>query len=135
LIWELAGPFLDALLERQALRAGCGIELARRRDLPGGRGRHRVLEPRGCVRHAPAATWDDPASDEPNIALTRENWEALAPFARSAVYVNDLGPDAADRLGEVYGSQKLERLASLKPGWDPYNLFHLNANIAPALAT
>jgi hypothetical protein len=112
LIWELAGPFLDALLERQALRAGCGIELARRRDLPGGRGRHRVLEPRGCVRHAPAPTWDDPASDEPNIALTRENWEALAPFARSAVYVNDLGPDAADRLGEVYGSRN-------SSGWLP----------------
>jgi hypothetical protein len=82
----------------------------------------------------PAATWDDPAEDETNIWLTRENWEALAPFARSAVYVNDLGPDAAERVGEVYGSQKLERLAGLKARWDPDNVFHLNANITPVPA-
>jgi hypothetical protein len=79
----------------------------------------------------PAATWDDPAEDEPNISLTRETWETLVPFARSAVYVNDLGPDALERVEEVYGSRKLERLAALKAIWDPENVFHLNANIAP----
>jgi FAD/FMN-containing dehydrogenase len=45
--------------------------------------------------------------------------------------VNDLGPDAAERVGEVYGSRKLERLAALKRRWDPDNVFHRNANIAP----
>jgi len=50
------------------------------------------------------------------------------------VYVNDLGPDAVERVGEVYGSRKLERLAGLKARWDPENLFHLNANIAPVPA-
>jgi hypothetical protein len=62
----------------------------------------------------PAATWDDPADDERNISLTRENLEALAPFAARGVYVNDLGAEAGERVGEVYGSTKLERLVSLK---------------------
>jgi len=33
----------------------------------------------------PAATWDDPRDDERNISLTRETWQALAPFAKKAV--------------------------------------------------
>jgi Berberine and berberine like len=48
--------------------------------------------------------------------------------------VNDLGPDALERVGEVYGPQKLERLANLKARWDPDNFLHLNANIAPVPA-
>jgi hypothetical protein len=79
----------------------------------------------------PAATWDDPDEDEGNISLTRENWEALASHTRGAVYVNDLGPDAMDRVAEVYGASKLSRLAGLKARWDPDNVFHMNANIRP----
>jgi hypothetical protein len=132
LMWELPDAFLEALLERgRALRGGCGIELF---SLGGAIGRvgedDTAYSNRGAAFDMlPAATWDDPADDEMNISLTRENWEALSPFARPAVYVNDLGPDAVERVGEVYGSQKLERLAALKARWDPDNVFHLNANI------
>ncbi|HYV01512.1 MAG TPA: BBE domain-containing protein [Actinomycetota bacterium] len=45
--------------------------------------------------------------------------------------MNDLGADVDERVGEVYGSRKLERLAALKARWDPDNTLHLNANIAP----
>jgi FAD/FMN-containing dehydrogenase len=137
LMWELSDAFLDAFLERgRMLRGGCGIELF---SLGGAISRigedDTAYSNRGAAFDMlPAATWDDPAEDETNISLTRENWEALAPFARSAVYVNDLGPDAAERVGEVYGSQKLERLAGLKARWDPDNVFHLNANITPVPA-
>src|SRR5262245_13700485 len=117
LMWDLSDAFLDALMARgRELRGGCGIELF---SLGGAISRigeeDTAYSNRGAAFDMlPAATWDDPADDEPNISLTRENWEALNPFARPAVYVNDLGPDAADRLEEVYGSRKLERLAGLK---------------------
>jgi FAD/FMN-containing dehydrogenase len=134
LMWELSDAFLDAFLERgHALQGGCGIELF---SLGGGISRigedDTAYSSRGALFDLlPAATWDDPAQDEANISLTRANWEVLVPFARSAVYVNDLGPDAAERVGEVYGPRKLERLATLKARWDPDNSLHRNANIVP----
>jgi FAD binding domain/Berberine and berberine like len=137
LMWELSDAFIDALLERgRALRGGCGIELF---SLGGAISRlgeeDSAYSNRGAAFDMlPAATWDDPGEDDLNISLTRENWAGLAPFARSAVYVNDLGPDAFERVEEVYGSQKLGRLAALKARWDPDNVFHLNANIAPVRA-
>ena len=45
--------------------------------------------------------------------------------------MNDLSTDANERVGEVYGSTKLERLVVLKARWDPKNTLHLNANISP----
>ena len=137
LMWDLSDGFLDAFLELgRALRGGCGIELF---SLGGaimqtGEDETAYSNRGAAFDMLPAATWDDPAEDEQHISLTREAWEALSPFARSAVYVNDLGPDAAERVGEVYGSRKLERLAALKRRWDPENVFHRNANIAPAPA-
>jgi hypothetical protein len=134
-MWELSDAFLDALLERgRRLRGGCGIELFSLGGTISQIGEDdTAYSSRGAAFDMlPAATWDDPAEDEPNISLTRENWEALATFARPAVYVNDLGPDAAERLDEAYGSRKLERLVTLKARWDPDNVFHRNANIAPA---
>jgi FAD/FMN-containing dehydrogenase len=137
LMWDLSDAFLDAFLERgRVLRGGCGIELF---SLAGATSQLGEDETGYSSRGAsfdmlPAATWDDPAEDELHISMTRENWVALEPFAGSAVYVNDLGPDAADRVEEVYGSRKLERLAAVKARWDPDNVFHLNANIAPAPA-
>ncbi len=134
LMWELSDAFIEAFLERgQTLRGGCGIELF---SLGGAISQVGESDAAYSNRGAafdmlPAATWDDPAEDDAHIFLTRESWEALSPFARSAVYVNDLGPDAAERVGEVYGSNKLERLAAVKGEWDPDNVFHLNANIAP----
>ena len=54
--------------------------------------------------------------------------------ARASPTAATVGPDSAERVGEVYGSRKLERLAALKRRWDPENVFHRNANIAPAPA-
>lgn len=137
LMWDLSDDFIDAFVERgRGLRGGCGVELF---SLGGATSQIGEEDTGYSSRGAsfdmlPAATWDDPAEDEPHISMTRENWAALEPFAGSAVYVNDLGPDAADRVNEVYGSRKLERLAALKARWDPDNVFHLNANIVPAPA-
>jgi Berberine and berberine like len=134
LMWELSEVFIEAFLERgRWLRGGCGIELFSLGGAISQMGEDdTAYSNRGAAFDMlSAATWDDLAEDEANISLTRENWEALAHFGRPAVYVNDLGPDVDERVGEVYDSNKLERLAAVKAEWDPDNIFHLNANIAP----
>jgi len=88
LMWELSDAFLDAFLERGLMTfGGCGIELF---SLGGAISRFGEDDTAYTNRGAafdmlPAATWDDPAEDERNISLTRENWEALAPFAAGGV--------------------------------------------------
>ncbi len=72
--------------------------------------------------------WQNPADDTANIAWTREFFDAVAPFGAGA-YVNYLGEDESDRLGEVYG-ENYTRLVEIKRKWDPDNLFRLNHNIA-----
>ena len=134
LMWELSDAFLDAFLERGLMaEGGCGIELFSLGAAISSVGEDDTAYPNrdAAFDLLPAATWDDPEDDERNISLTRKNWEALSPFARSGAYVNDLGVDADERVREVYGSTKLERLAALKDRWDPDNTFHLNANSAP----
>ena len=125
----------DAFLERGMISSGgCGVELFSLGEAISRVGeKDTAYSNRGATFDLlPAATWEDPGDDERNIALRRENWEALSPFARGGVYVNDLGTDADERVRDVYGSTKFERLVALKERWDPNNTFHLNANIAPA---
>ena len=64
---------------------------------------------------------------------TRGFSATLAPWTTGAVYVNAIGGDVTDaRKAAAYGGPaKLERLRELKRAWDPENLFHLNANVAP----
>jgi hypothetical protein len=135
LMWELSDEFLDAFVERGLVPGGgCGIELF---SLGGAIAHVGEDETAYSNRSATfdllaAATWTDPVDDRRNIALTRENWSALTPFARGAVYVNDLGTDIDERVREAYGSNKFTRLAALKERWDQQNVFRLNANIAPS---
>jgi FAD/FMN-containing dehydrogenase len=77
------------------------------------------------------SAWSDPKDAEPNIAWTRELFEAMRPFRAAGVYVNYLGGDeGTEGLEEAYG-EKLERLSELKAKFDPTNLFRMNPNIAP----
>lgn len=134
LMREVSEPFIDMFVERGLLpNEACGIELF---SLGGAITRVREEDSAYSNRDAtfdllPAATWDDPHDDERNISLTRETWQALAPYAKEAVYVNDLGADTEERVADAYGSTKLARLVALKHRWDPTNVFHLNANIRP----
>ena len=135
LMWEISDDFLDAFVERGLVAGGgCGIELF---SLGGAIARTGEGDTAYSNRSAQfdmlaAATWTNPADDERNISLTRENWSTLAPFARDAVYVNDLGADTDERVRDAYGAVKFERLAALKERWDPRNVFRLNANVVPS---
>jgi FAD/FMN-containing dehydrogenase len=77
--------------------------------------------------------WTDPAADTPNIAWSRDMWNAVQPFSPGSVYVNFLGvgDSGEDRVRAAYGPN-YARLASIKASYDPTNLFNLNHNIKPA---
>ncbi|MCU1533141.1 MAG: linked oxidase domain protein [Arthrobacter sp.] len=78
--------------------------------------------------------WEDPADSDRNIDWTRRCFEAMRPYLKEAVYVNNLGDQEHDRVRAAYGVN-YDRLASVKARYDPENVFRLNHNIAPAAAT
>jgi FAD/FMN-containing dehydrogenase len=75
--------------------------------------------------------WMDTTDDSRCIAWAREFFRAAAPFATGGVYVNFMPDDEKDRVRAAYGSN-YNRLARVKREYDPFNLFRVNQNIAPA---
>jgi FAD/FMN-containing dehydrogenase len=64
----------------------------------------------------------------------RTFWSDLVPHAVGVgSYVNFLTDQEEDRVRAAYGPEKYSRLAELKSRYDPENVFHLNANIRPAV--
>ncbi len=81
-----------------------------------------------------AAICPTPELLEADRAWVRSFWEALRPHSRGpGSYVNFMAEYDEDRVRASYGASKYERLARIKAEYDPDNLFHLNANIKPAL--
>jgi len=60
----------------------------------------------------------------------RNFWNALEPH-HTSVYVNFLMEEGEERIRQAYGSEKYDRLKSLKRHYDPDNFFRLNQNIPP----
>jgi FAD/FMN-containing dehydrogenase len=76
--------------------------------------------------------WEDPADSDRNIDWTRHCFEAMRPYLKEAVYVNNLGDQEHDRVRAAYGVN-YDRLAAVKARYDPENVFCLNHNIAPGV--
>jgi FAD/FMN-containing dehydrogenase len=65
-------------------------------------------------------------------AWVRSFWDALRPYAIGiGSYVNGMAEFEEDRIRAAYGAGKYQRLAKIKEEYDPYNVFHRNANIKP----
>jgi FAD/FMN-containing dehydrogenase len=61
---------------------------------------------------------------------SRNFWTELQPYHTSA-YVNFLMDEGEDRVRQAYGSEKYDRLKTLKRKYDPDNFFCRNQNIPP----
>ena len=83
-----------------------------------------------------AAAAPTPEVYETEREWVRTFWSALSPHAVGVgSYVNFMTEPDEDRVRAAYGPRKYERLAALKARYDPGNVFHLNANIAPTTRT
>jgi hypothetical protein len=78
--------------------------------------------------------WDDPASNEQNIAWVRSTWEDVKRFGTGAVYLNftGLAEEAPEAGVDTALGRNLRRLAEVKAKYDPDNFFRVNNNIKPA---
>jgi FAD/FMN-containing dehydrogenase len=79
----------------------------------------------------PLLLWDDPAQDEPMRAYGRAYRDALAPYRTGGVYLNFVGEEGGDRVRAAFGPNH-ERLARVKAGWDPDNVFRATGNVRAA---
>jgi FAD/FMN-containing dehydrogenase len=81
-----------------------------------------------------AAAAPTPELYETERSWVRSFWSALVPHAVGVgSYVNFMTDPDEDRVRAAYGP-KYERLAAIKTKYDPDNVFHLNANIRPAVS-
>jgi hypothetical protein len=86
------------------------------------------------VEYFGGATWADPAEDADRMAACRAWAATLQPYS-SGVYVNVISDPGGDGVARAYQANVLARLAEVKRTYDPDNVFHLNQNIKPAVAT
>ncbi len=80
----------------------------------------------------PFALWEDPAGTDENIAWARGFRRDIAPFTNGGIYLNFIGDEGQDRVRAAFGAEKYARLAAIKAGYDPDNVFRGNQNIVPA---
>jgi hypothetical protein len=76
--------------------------------------------------------WADASQDDAHFDWVRRCWGALGARAGSGTYLNFLGDEGPIRVKAAYGAERYDRLASIKAGYDPLNVFNLNQNIEPA---
>jgi FAD/FMN-containing dehydrogenase len=79
----------------------------------------------------PLLLWEDPAEDTRTIAYGQRWRDVLAPFRTGATYLNFTGDEGADRVRAAYGPH-YDRLAHVKAGWDPDNVFRATGNVRAA---
>ena len=76
--------------------------------------------------------WPDPNDNQANTKWVKDYYAAIHPHSGGeGGYVNFMSGDDDHRVAENYGAN-YERLTSVKAKYDPYNVFHVNQNIARA---
>ena len=128
-----------------------------RRDRAGGRARgahplaafgHPAVPDPGCANDRPAGyspagnrnaayvlnitgSWENPADDAVNVAWARDCFEATRSCSTGGTYINFLTEEEGrDRIEAAYSPADLDKLATIKRGYDPDNLFRHTKSIA-----
>jgi FAD/FMN-containing dehydrogenase len=78
----------------------------------------------------PLLAWPDAADDEAMVAFGRRYRDVLAPYRTGGTYLNWVADAPADRIRAAYGPA-YDRLARVKAGWDPDNVFRATGNVRP----
>ncbi|MGH2588796.1 MAG: BBE domain-containing protein, partial [Dehalococcoidia bacterium] len=73
------------------------------------------------------ANWDDPDTDERNIAWVRAVWDDMQRFSTGGLYVNFPGFAEGDTFGRAAYGDNHDRVLAVKQRHDPANLFRLNS--------
>jgi hypothetical protein len=76
--------------------------------------------------------WTDGAESARHIAWVRALWTRLEPNLLGSAYSNHLAEDDRPETVRASFGENYGRLRQLKAVYDRTNLFHINANIAPA---
>ena len=79
-------------------------------------------------------SWVDASQSEKNISWVRAFWKDIEPLMSGGVYVNFMSAGEDDRIKVAYG-KNYDRLISIKNKYDPTNLFKVNENIKPTVAS
>lgn len=79
------------------------------------------------------ASWVDSSQSERNIRWARDFWREIEPLS-GGVYVNFMSEGEDDRIRIAYG-KNYPRLVSVKNKYDPTNLFRVNENVKPTVAS
>ena len=79
--------------------------------------------------------WDDLSDDARCLSWGKHGGEAMSDLSQAGNYLNEQGDVRKELTMQAYGQEKYDRLARLKAGFDPGNLFRLNQNIAPAASS
>jgi hypothetical protein len=79
--------------------------------------------------------WDSALDDKRCLSWGRQAGKSLETVSQAGNYVNEQSDVGQLFAVKAYGQAKYERLARLKAKYDPNNLFRLNQNIVPAVAS
>jgi FAD/FMN-containing dehydrogenase len=79
--------------------------------------------------------WTSSAESVQHIAWVRAIWETLEPHLQATAYVNHLSPDDRPEKVRAAFGENYARLRQVKSVYDSTNLFRLNANIEPTIAS
>lgn len=77
--------------------------------------------------------WEDPATDDQQIAWARETAAAAAHYSvQGGGYLNYMQADEpAERVRAAFGAETFDRLCAVKRRYDPGNVLRFNQNIPP----
>jgi FAD/FMN-containing dehydrogenase len=79
---------------------------------------------------AVSAWWE--GDDAEQIEWCQGVFDAMTPHSTGGVYINFVEDEGEERVRAGYTADIWRTLVAAKDRWDPDNVFHLNANIAPS---